>query len=116
VEKVNFAARRIQFQQGKATLLPASSKVLDEVVAVLKTNPGLKLSVEGHTSGDASFDANMKLSQQRANRVKAYLVSKGIAASRLKAKGFGPTQPISTGTTEAEKAKNRRVELKLSNQ
>ena len=116
MEKVNYAARRIQFQLGKATLMAGTHKVLDEVVAVLKQNPGLKLSIEGHTSGDASYAANMKLSQDRANRVKAYLVSKGIAASRLKAKGFGPNQPLTNGTTEAEKAKNRRVELKASNQ
>jgi outer membrane protein OmpA-like peptidoglycan-associated protein len=116
VEKVNFAARRIQFQQSKADLMPSSHKVLNEVVAILKQNPGLKLSIEGHTSGDAVYDANIKLSQNRANKVKAYLVAKGIAASRLKAKGFGPNKPISTGTTEAEKAKNRRVELKVSNQ
>lgn len=116
IEKVNYAARRIQFEQGKASLVPASHKVLDEVVAVLKQNKGLKLSIEGHTSGDAGYDANMKLSQDRANKVKAYLVSKGIAATRLKAKGFGPNQPLTSGTTEAEKAKNRRVELKLSNQ
>ena len=116
VEKVNFAARRIQFLQGRADLMPASHKVLNEVVKVLKQNPGFKLSIEGHTSGDASYDANMKLSQARANKVKAYLVSKGISGVRLKAKGFGPNQPLTTGTTEAEKAKNRRVELKLSNQ
>jgi OOP family OmpA-OmpF porin len=116
VEKVNFAARRIHFEYTKASLSPSSFKVLDEVVNVLKQNPALKLSIEGHTSGDAAYDANMKLSQDRADHVKAYLVSKGIAASRLKAKGFGPNKPISTGTSEAEKAKNRRVELKLSNQ
>lgn len=116
VEKVNYAARRILFQQSKADLLPSTHRVLDEVVAVLKQNPALKLSIEGHTSGDAAYDANMKLSQNRANKVKAYLVSKGIAASRLTAIGFGPNKPLTTGTTEAEKAKNRRVELKLSNQ
>ncbi len=116
VEKVNFAARRIQFQQSKANLLPSTHKVLNEVAAVLKQNPDFKLSIEGHTSGDALYNANMKLSQARADKVKAYLVSKGIAASRLKAVGFGPNQPLSTGTSEKEKAKNRRVELKLSNQ
>jgi OOP family OmpA-OmpF porin len=58
----------------------------------------------------------MILSQARAERVKTYLVSKGIAGSRLKAKGFGPNKPLTPGRTEAEKAKNRRVELKLSNQ
>jgi OmpA-OmpF porin, OOP family len=116
VEKVNYAARRIQFQQGKDDLLPSSHAVLNEVVKILKQNPRIVVAIEGHTSGDASYDANMKLSQNRANRVKAYLASKGIAVSRLTAKGYGPNRPISTGTTEAEKAKNRRVELKLSNQ
>lgn len=115
VEKVNYAARRIQFQLGKSTLQTSSHKVLDEVVAVLKQNPRLKLSIEGHTSGDASYDANMKLSQARADRVKSYLISKGITASRLTSKGFGPNKPLTPGNTEAEKAKNRRVELKPSN-
>jgi OmpA-OmpF porin, OOP family len=115
VEKVNYAARRIQFQYKKANLLPESYKVLDEVVKILKDNPELKLSIEGHTSGDGIFEANMKLSQARANNVKAYLLSKGISASRLDAKGFGPTKPINNGKTEAAKSQNRRVELILSN-
>jgi OOP family OmpA-OmpF porin len=115
VEKVNYAAKRIQFRYTKADLIPASFKILDEVVEILQSNPGLKLSIEGHTSTDGIYDANMKLSQARANNVKAYLISKGIDENRLAATGFGPTQPLSTGKTEAEKAKNRRVELKLSN-
>jgi len=57
----------------------------------------------------------MKLSQSRADNVKSYFISKGIGASRLEAKGFGPTQPINNGKTEAEKALNRRVEMKVSN-
>ncbi len=116
VEKVNYAARRIQFQQGKSNLIASSLPVLDNVVKILKQNPRIIVSIEGHTSGDAIYDANMKLSQQRADKVKAYLVSKGIAASRLTAIGFGPNRPLNSGITEAEKAKNRRVELKLSNQ
>ncbi|HEY6506076.1 MAG TPA: OmpA family protein [Chitinophagaceae bacterium] len=116
VQKVNYAARRIGFALSKSTLLPASHKVLDEVAAVLKQNPNVIVSIEGHTSGDANYDANMKLSQERADNVRAYLISKGILASRLTATGFGPNKPITKGTTEAEKAKNRRVELKLSNQ
>ena len=115
VEKVNYAARRIQFQFSKADLLPESFKVLDEVVKILKENPELKLLIEGHTSRDGIFEANMKLSQARAINVKAYLLSKGIEMSRLTAKGFGPTQPINNGTTESAKSQNRRVELKLSN-
>lgn len=116
VEKVNFAARRIQFQQGKSALMKSSFSVLNDVVKILKQNPGIIVSIEGHTSGDALYNANMKLSEDRAKKVKAYLISKGIAASRLTAVGYGPNRPLNAGTTEAEKAKNRRVELKLSNQ
>lgn len=115
IEKVNYAARRIQFKFTKADLLPESYKVLDEVIKILKENPDIKLSIEGHTSNDGVPDANMKLSQARADNVKTYLQSKGIDDSRLSAKGFGPTQPLNNGKTEAEKSQSRRVELKLSN-
>ena len=116
VEKVNYAAKRIQFEFSKADLLPASFKVLDDVVTILKANPNLKLMIEGHTSSDGSLEANMKLSDARANNVKTYLESHGIDASRLTAKGYGPTQPINNGKTEAAKSQNRRVEMKISNQ
>ena len=116
VEKVTFAARRIQFQEGKATLLPASLKVLDEVVAVLKQNQEIKLLIEGHTSNNADYDWNMKLSRDRAKTVKDYLIKKGIAPSRLNTVGYGPNRPLNNGKTQAEQALNRRVEMKVSNQ
>ena len=115
VEKVNYAAQRIQFKSDKADLLPQSLKVLDDVVKILNDNPELKVIIEGHTSADGSLAYNMKLSDERAKKVKAYLQVKGIAESRLSAKGFGPTQPLNEGKTYAEKLLNRRVELKLSN-
>ncbi len=115
VEKVNFAARRIQFRFGKSELDPASFQVLDEVAEIMKQDPSLKIAVEGHTSSDGNFNANMRLSQARAERVKAYLISQGVAASRLSAKGFGQTRPLNNAKTDEEKAQNRRVELKLSN-
>ena len=111
---MNYAAKRIQFKQAEATLLPNSLKVLDEVAGILQANPDIKLLIEGHTANNGYFDANMRLSQQRADNVKAYLIKKGISADRLTAKGFGPTQPVSKGKTPAEIAQNRRVELKLS--
>ncbi len=114
VEKVNYAAKRIQFKQAEAALLPNSLKVLDEVAKILQDNPDIKLSIEGHTANNGYYDANMRLSQMRADNVKAYLEKKGISPERLKAKGFGPTQPVSKGKTPAEIALNRRVELKLS--
>ena len=115
IEKVNYAAQRIQFKAGKDDLLPQSLKVLDDVVKILNDNPEIKVIIEGHTSADGSLAYNMKLSNERANKVKSYLQLKGIAASRLSAKGFGPAQPLNEGKTYAEKLLNRRVELKLSN-
>lgn len=115
VEKVNYAAKSIQFEYTKATIRPASYPVLDEVVKILQKDPSLIVSIEGHTSNDGIYDANMKLSQARADNVKGYFISKGIEASRLKAQGFGPNKPLNKGKTDAEKALNRRVEMKLSN-
>jgi len=116
VQKVEYAARRIQFTFAKADLTPASEKVLDEVVDLLNKETTLKLDIEGHTSNDGNSDANMKLSNERAETVRKYLVNKGIDPSRLTAQGFGPAKPlIENPKTEAERAQNRRVELKLRN-
>lgn len=115
IEKVNYAAKRIQFQSSKAVLQPASLKVLDEVAVILKENPGLLLTIEGHTSADGSLAFNMKLSEDRAEAVKKYLLTKGVDASRLKAEGFGPERPLVPGNSAAARNQNRRVELKLSN-
>jgi OOP family OmpA-OmpF porin len=115
VEKVNYAAKRIQFKFAQAEISPESFKTLNEVVAILKDNKELKLTIEGHTSADGIYEQNMKLSTARAEKVKEYLISKGISAERLTAIGYGPTKLLNPGKTEAEKAQNRRVELKLSN-
>ncbi len=115
VEKVEYAAKRIQFKVNSAELLTESFKVLDDVAAILKSNPEIKVSIEGHTSSDGTYATNMKLSESRANKVKDYLESKGIDAARLSAIGFGPDKPLNANKTMAEKVKNRRVELNLSN-
>ncbi|MGZ8557514.1 MAG: OmpA family protein, partial [Chitinophagaceae bacterium] len=83
--------------------------------AILTRNPEIRVSIEGHTSIDGNYSTNMKLSESRANKVKDYLLLRGIEASRLTAIGFGPGKPLNDGKTALEKAKNRRVELKLSN-
>lgn len=115
IDKVNFAAQRIQFEHAKADLLPESIKVLDDIVKILKENTSINVLIEGHTSNDGIYAANMILSENRANRVKSYFESKGIEASRLTTKGYGPNQPLNTGKSAAAKSQNRRVELKLSN-
>lgn len=116
VQKVEYAAKRIRFKVNSAELLAESFKVLDDVAAILKSNPEIRVSIEGHTSSEGAYTANMKLSENRANKVKSYLESKGIDAARLSAIGFGPDKPLNEGKTAIEKAQNRRVELKLSKQ
>jgi OmpA-OmpF porin, OOP family len=73
------------------------------------------LDIEGHTSSDGSLNANMKLSKERAETVKSYLIGKGVDPSKLSSQGFGPTKPLNEGKTEQERALNRRVELTLKN-
>jgi outer membrane protein OmpA-like peptidoglycan-associated protein len=116
IQKVEFAAKKIQFKFGSSELTAASYQVLDEVSTLLEANPEIKVVVEGHTSTDGTREANMRLSENRAENVKKYLLSKGIDEARISAIGFGPDRPLGPDKTEADKAKNRRVELKLSNQ
>ncbi|MGH8539211.1 MAG: OmpA family protein, partial [Stenotrophobium sp.] len=99
------------FDFDKATLRPDAAPIVAQVVALLKDNPALKLSVEGNTDNVGGHDYNVKLSQQRAAAVVAELVKAGIAADRLKAAGNGPDKPIADNASSRGRAKNRRVEL-----
>jgi outer membrane protein OmpA-like peptidoglycan-associated protein len=76
--------------------------------------PDIKVTIEGHTDNTGRAETNQKLSESRAASVKKYLVSKGISADRLTTGGFGADRPIEDNKTAAGKAKNRRVEFKLS--
>lgn len=108
---------KVQFETGKATLLPASHALLDEVAKMLKDNPQVELiSVEGHTDSTGSPDFNRKLSQQRAESVAKYLTSKGVKAARMEPKGFGPDRPIADNETDAGREANRRVEFNILEQ
>jgi len=102
----------IYFDTGKAEIKPESDAAIAEIAKLLKNNNALKVYVVGHTDNAGSFDANMKLSKDRADAVTNSLVSKhGIASSRLKAYGVSSLNPIASNKTEEGKAKNRRVEL-----
>lgn len=112
-KRLNFAARGIEFESGKATLKASSNGMLDEVVSILKEYTDYNLQINGHTDNVGGDDMNMTLSQERVNAVKAYLFSKGVSNERLEAKGMGETNPIASNDNEAGRTKNRRVELKL---
>ena len=115
VKKVNFAAKGLQFQTGKAVILKKSYLQLNNVVKIMKANPSLKLAIDGHTDNVGNADKNMALSVDRANAAKAYLIKNGINESRISAQGFGATKPIAPNTTAAGKLKNRRVVFTITN-
>lgn len=102
----------VNFASASATLLPESMAILDEVAASLKRRTGGTVEIGGHTDASGSAALNRKLSQRRADAVRAYLVSKGVAASMLTAKGYGADVPVGDNNTPEGKAANRRVELK----
>jgi outer membrane protein OmpA-like peptidoglycan-associated protein len=111
-ETGSVALHNIQFDTGQATITPASSSVLAPVGELLKTDPALRLEIQGHTDNVGGAAANLRLSQDRAAAVKTYLVQNvGIAADRLTTAGFGDTKPIADNASEAGRAQNRRVEL-----
>ncbi len=106
------AINDIHFATGKAEILPESYKSIEKIEKLLKSHPNLKLLIEGHTDNVGDFDANMKLSKDRAAAVKSYLVDKkGIAADRLETMGQGESRPVADNDTEEGRAKNRRVEI-----
>jgi len=99
------------FDFDKATIRPEYYKYLDDVVTVINNNPNLDVEIQGHTCSIGTEAYNQGLSERRARSVKKYLVSKGIAASRLTTVGFGETKPAVSNATREGRAKNRRVEF-----
>ena len=111
IDKTGKAILNINFDTDKATLKPDGIKIVDEIYALLNTNPNLKISIEGHTDNVGSTTRNKQLSTERANTVMYALAGKGIDIKRLKATGFGSEKPIKPNDTDDNKAQNRRVEL-----
>lgn len=110
--KGSIALRGIQFDTGKATITAGSADTLAQVGELLKSDAALKLEIQGHTDNVGAKAANLKLSQDRAAAVKAYLVANfGIAADRLTTAGFGDAKPVADNASEDGRAQNRRVEL-----
>lgn len=113
-DKLNLIAKRVLFATSSAAIEPASYRDLDEMTKIMRKYPNTRFAIEGHTDNTGIADANKKLSQERADAVKTYLVGKGIEATRLNAIGYGQERPLGSNDTDAGRQLNRRVEIHLS--
>ena len=111
--EVSSKSYQIQFETGSSIIKASSYNQLDEILKSAVVAEGLKLGVYGHTDNVGNDAANNKLSEDRANAVKNYLISKGILAERIESKGYGSSKPIADNKTNEGKAKNRRVQIVL---
>ena len=103
----------LEFDNGSAVLKAASYKELEQLVEYMQHKPEIKVDINGHTDNVGKEQANKILSQQRADAVKYFLISKGIAENRINTQGFGASQPIADNSTEEGRQKNRRTELRI---
>jgi outer membrane protein OmpA-like peptidoglycan-associated protein len=103
--------KNINFKTGSSILEPTSTELLNQIADVILKNQVHKLLIVGHTDSSAKDDYNLKLSLDRANTVKSYLVERGVSEDILMAQGFGKRKPRASNTNEAGRAKNRRVEF-----
>jgi outer membrane protein OmpA-like peptidoglycan-associated protein len=110
-EIVKKAYDNLTFASGKDVILESSYASLNDLAEYLNKIPALSISIEGHTDSQGDEDYNQKLSSSRANSVKRYLVSKGVAENRIKTVGYGEIRPIADNKTSQGREKNRRVEF-----
>ena len=101
----------VLFDFDKSNIKPEYYRFLDDAAKVFEMNPSIKVEVQGNTDNIGTAKYNMGLSLRRANAVMQYLVNKGVAQSRLNARGFGFSRPVATNDTDEGRALNRRVEL-----
>ncbi|MEO8090273.1 MAG: OmpA family protein [Gemmatimonadales bacterium] len=111
-KQTRLTLRGVNFELGKAVLLPVSRDILEEVARSLVANPQVRVEVAGHTDSTGSRALNERLSQARAESVKAFLVENGVSADNMEVKGYASTQPVATNKTASGRAQNRRVELR----
>src|SRR5437016_3853294 len=110
-ERTPVILRGVTFETGKSALRPESYTILDIVTGSLTGNPEIRIEIAGYTDNTGTAAVNTRLSQARAEAVRAYLVNKGVALERMVARGYGPSNPVATNTNAAGRAQNRRVEL-----
>jgi outer membrane protein OmpA-like peptidoglycan-associated protein len=108
----SFNYKNILFEFNSSVLKTSSYSVLDDIAREMKKYPSMSFYLNGHSSAEGTDKRNMTLSVDRSTAVKSYLVSAGISASNLEARGFGESMPLSSNDTEAGRQLNRRVEIK----
>lgn len=108
-----FTLDNVYFDTGKATLKQASYKELNELYEYLTLKKTTVVEIAGHTDDIGADESNLKLSQERAESVRNYLIGKGISANRIRAKGYGESSPIAPNNSDEGRAKNRRTEVRL---
>lgn len=114
VEIGKIVLRGVNFEMGSARLLPAASEPLRTVAAAMKADAAVTVEVGGHTDSIGASARNQRLSERRAQSVKAFLVGEGVAADRLIAKGYGESEPVDSNDTPEGRASNRRVTFKVT--
>ncbi|WKK80266.2 OmpA family protein [Marivirga arenosa] len=105
--------KSVLFKRGTSTIMDGSFEELDRVYSMLKKNPNVEIELSGHTDNTGSAKLNIELSQERSDRIKQYLVDKGIDSKRLESKGYGGARPIASNKSEATRKLNRRVEFTI---
>ena len=104
----------IEFDFSKADIRPESEKYLNQIAQSFIANPSYKIEIQGHTSSEGTYSFNMKLSNQRAEAVRNYLIKRGVPAAMLTTQGFGPNKPVSSNATLEGRKRNRRVEFDIT--
>jgi OOP family OmpA-OmpF porin len=108
------ANRIIEFEAGSSVLRPAGRGILDEIATTLLKLGNKKVEVIGHTDAQGARDTNVVLSLARADAVRSYLASKGVAPSLISTSGSGPDRPVAANDTPEGRARNRRIEFRIS--
>lgn len=103
----------IFFETARSRLKPESRMELDQMVQTLKQHPTMRVELGGHTDSEGTEASNQKLSQDRSNSVRAYLIEKGIDPGRVQSAGYGESKPVATNDTPEGRQANRRVEFTI---
>lgn len=115
LDKKKVVLKRLYFVQSLPKILPESLPEMESLLDFMKVNPAANILLTGHTDNQGDFNLNLKLSRERAESVKSFLVENGISSKRIKTKGYGNLRPVASNSTEETRRLNRRVELEVLN-